>query len=115
MYAYVYIGTFYCIGKSIKSLMCKTVLSPLSPPVCPLNQDSWKICDTLQKKRKAPARGRGVEEDLPQESEKDLPEGSKGSDSQTLEEEGWECYTCDTAFKTEKELDKHQVCSTPDI
>lgn len=95
--------------------MCKSVLSPPVPPRPPPHQDYWKICDTHQKERKAPARGLGVEEDLPQESENDLPEGSKGSDSQAPEEEGWECYTCGTAFKTEKTLDKHQVYSTPAI
>ena len=43
------------------------------------------------------------------------PQDMSCLDSQAPEEEGWECYTCGTAFKTEKALDKHQVCSTPDI
>jgi hypothetical protein len=46
---------------------------------------------------------------------KRILEGSKGWDSQAPEEEEWGFYTCGTAFKTEKALDKHQVCSTPDI
>jgi hypothetical protein len=37
----------------------------------PLTQDYWNICDILQKKSKAPARGRGVageEEEAPTKS-----------------------------------------------